>query len=361
MARTPWLTPPLLALTLVGCLGPERLVPLPDFPIGDAGITLPEMPSLVLAEEPPPAPRYTVVGLPRCPRPYWAELELKAMRLAWRNSGEYRKPSVRKREGLQASMIAFAQGDNAAAVAEAEAIRYSVCADGKVVLWRPIDGTGQARLVWRVEEAAPLVVEIPHPVTDLNTLAQGVTVFRRTRARALVVSGTHRCADRRVSGCPGFSGVCSRRRKGREPYRLSDMAHTPESTFHAAHEVLAEIQDEVVFVSLHGMNQPGVVVSDGTDLEVGEEAPAARVARILARTFPGVRTCNGADGVRPAAGLCGMSNVQGLQLNGAPSCHGFATGTSGRFVHLEQSRTLRRRPRFLSKVLLEALGPPTGQ
>ena len=297
-------------------------------------------------------------AVPRCSRALIAQLDTRAMRPPGRDSERYLPPSADERDAFALSLRAFARGDHVAAVAEAAAIRYRVCRDADVVVWAPLDGSGRAHVAWRVGDARPAVVGVPHPLTDLGTLRQGLEVFRRARLRALVVSGTHRCASALPSGCPGATHSC---RAPDEPYRLSDMAHNHETLYHVAHEVLADLAEAPLVLSLHGMNGAGAIVSDGTDHPAQGDGLPARLTRELAGAFPGVRSCNDLPGVPSSESLCGTLNAQGLLVNAeADTCHGVASTASGRFVHLEQSRRLRRRPKVLARVLRRILSDGPG-
>ena len=65
----------------------------------------------------------------------------------------------------------------------------------------------------------PLIIEVPHPVADWFTDPQAVTIFRQSRARALLVAGTHRCANSDFSTCTGQTWACG----PLEAYRVSDV------------------------------------------------------------------------------------------------------------------------------------------
>jgi hypothetical protein len=113
------------------------------------------------------------------------------------------------------------------------------------------------------KSATPLVIEIPHPQADWNTEIEGVEIFRKTNARALLVSGTHRCSNDAFSSCTGITIACGQV----EPYRLSDVGHGVQNMFHAAHKVLVECRSKTVAIQLHGnsvSNCPDIFVSNGT-------------------------------------------------------------------------------------------------
>ena len=111
-----------------------------------------------------------------------------------------------------------------------------------------------------------LVIQAPHPKFDTNTGYQGIFCFRRLGARALFVSGTHRCNHTQYSACSGTTSVCG---DGYESYRISDPAHNTRSVFQAGTEViLSEVEDTTIFVQLHGFakksTDPYVIMSNGT-------------------------------------------------------------------------------------------------
>ncbi|MCB9542055.1 MAG: hypothetical protein H6703_06385 [Myxococcales bacterium] len=306
------------------------------------------------ANWPHPGPsRRALDALTSCRRPWPALLERDRMRMPWKNSGEAPAASHPLRFGLRLSVAALGEDDPAAAEVEADAIRYRLCADADVAVWRPIDGSGHAWLAWRSGPAAPLVIEVPHPLADRRTLEQGKHLFRALGARALLISGSHRCASLELAGCPGQSRICG---AGLEPYRASDVAHNHQSAFHALHEALAAAHPEARFISVHGMGRRGAIISDGTGNQVDSESFVARFAFALAARAEGVTSCNPLVGLPLAPGLCGTSNVQGRHLNGAgETCHGSVERASGRFIHLEQGAKLRRDPTPVVEALREAL------
>lgn len=301
----------------------------------------------------PGPPAEALAELPRCPRPWSALFDPTSMRLPWKNSGDVRPATAAGRQGMTLSIAALDGGDAAAAAVEAAATRYALCVDDRIAIWRPLDGSGDAWLAWRSGPAAPLVIEVPHPLADRRTLAQGRRLFRELGARALLVAGSHRCASFELAGCPGQSRICG---NGLEPYRASDVAHNNHSMFHAMHVALADVHPEAWFVSVHGMARPGAIISDGTGHQTDPESFVARLAHALAARAPGVMSCNPLVGLPLAPGLCGTTNVQGRHLNGGhDTCHAEIEAGSGRFVHLEQGAALRRRPAPVVDALRAAL------
>lgn len=260
-------------------------------------------------------------------------------------SGDYAEPGAVRLAGFDAALGALVGGDVAGAARLAPDAGYDLCrarADVLVLLPRM---RGEARIAYRPATARPLVVEAPHPFYDSGTLEESLVFFETLEARALVASGTHRCASDTPSGCDGRTSACEMTDR---PYVVSDMAHTELSFFHRAHVALAERHTDHVVVSVHGEGGDGGSISDGTSGATTADSRVARLQVALRAAFPGlpITACNAWPGA-PAIEerLCGSTNVQGRHVNGvADACHDAAARASGRFIHLEQSRTLRMAP-----------------
>jgi len=214
--------------------------------------------------------------------------------------------------------------------------------------------TGTDQTVWLLQERAPvergwgavvvnpdadrnLVVEVPHPVFDLDTHTQGTDLFRDTGARALLLAGTARCANAAPSPCDGQSSVCG----SLGPYRVSDMAHVTEAPFQAAHEVLTDRFPDATVLNLHGNGNnrcETVFLSDGVANETSTRVEALRQAlqdQGVQAAHPGTSSCP----------LEGRTNVQGRHTNGSPApCTEAATASAGTFIHVEQRRDFRGSP-----------------
>src|SRR5262245_13949474 len=54
-----------------------------------------------------------------------------------------------------------------------------------------------------------IVIETPHPTADSGTEVEGAAFFLGLSARALLIAGTHRCANTQVSPCSGTTSACS--------------------------------------------------------------------------------------------------------------------------------------------------------
>jgi len=285
-----------------------------------------------------------LAALPECSSPaddaFDAELEDAA-------SSGYSPPEAAMTEAILASLSALRAGDPTAARKAARKAGYTVCkepTDHDVALWHPRTlEEGYARFAWRVRGARPVIVEAPHPHHDLETDEQARLLFERLAARALLMAGAHRCsATETVGACTGTTGVCG---EDDAPYPVSDVAHFDDSIFHAAHVFFSETFGDDWVLSLHGFSESGISVSDGTPVDLPEDAAAARVGAALQAAFPEepVTSCNPYPGAVVEDRRCGTTNVQGRHLNGAPdACAEPATQSSGRFVHLEQSLEVRQ-------------------
>ena len=163
--------------------------------------------------------------------------------------------------------------------------------------------------------ALDIIIETPHSFFDLGTLGEGLTVFQTTNARALLASGTHRCASDTSSPCSGQTQVCTL--FSREPFRISDMAHTDTSFFHAAHLAIADGLPETTILQLHMFLESGASVSNGKKHSITPESPSVRLTQSLTRTLPGelITSCNDYGAGNSEDRVCGTSNTQGRHLN----------------------------------------------
>jgi hypothetical protein len=264
----------------------------------------------------------------------------------------YDHPTGRAADALRHSIRSLVDGAEQTALESAGAAGYAICraieAGPLVFVWRPIvAGTGRAVVAWNAhEDARRIIFQAPHPYYDEGTLSQAVIAFRELRSRAVIVAGTHRCANGAPVVCSGVTEVCGD--GNRQPFRVSDMAHNDETMFQAAHIALAEAFEDDRVVSLHGTGRRSGVVSDGTTDAASADALVARLTHALTAAFPDHPTqpCNAwPGGPATTRELCGTTNVQGRHLNGSSdACMERAPGDpdrTRRFVHLEQSPEMR--------------------
>ncbi|MCG8558727.1 MAG: hypothetical protein MI824_02900 [Hyphomicrobiales bacterium] len=215
------------------------------------------------------------------------------------------------------------------------------------------DASGRGRepaIVVNTRPTLDLIVGVPHAAHERGTPEQAALLVAKAGARAAILSGAHRCASRSFVACDGRTRVCG----ARQPYRTSDVAHNPRSLFHLAHEVMAKAWPGAVVVSLHGMRtdksgvRTSVILSDGTRTpDPRRKSYATRLRYKLAEVFrtPGaVVSCEvTADRRYKPRRLCGTTNVQGRHVNGDRDvCKGGVARGTGRFIHMEQDRSVRR-------------------
>ena len=132
------------------------------------------------------------------------------------------------------------------------------------------------------------------------------------------------------------------------------MAHTDESFFQAAHEVLSDDLPETTIVSLHFFLEPGASVSNGKTQPTTPDSPSAQVTDAMALAFPNelVTSCNDYGAGNHDPRICGTTNTQGRYLNGSPdACGTGASSASGRFIHLEQNATVVNQPGTVAAAL----------
>ncbi|HUJ62874.1 MAG TPA: hypothetical protein VLX92_30435, partial [Kofleriaceae bacterium] len=186
-----------------------------------------------------------------------------------------------------------------------------------------------------------LAVEAPHPLFDTDTELQATAVFVQTGARYLLVAGSHRCADPAASPCSGTTTACG----ASAPYRISDAAHADALPFYAIHAVLSARDASLSFLQLHGNSQPGcpgALVSDCSGAW-SDTGLAATLAAALTSQGVAIGEC-GSGYPTSACDLCGTDNVEARDTAGATTACTQDGASYGRFVHVEQQRSLRTAP-----------------
>lgn len=209
-----------------------------------------------------------------------------------------------------------------------------------------------------------LILQVPHPIFDSNTLEQGALAAPLVRPRLLMIAGTHRNNHPDDSGCDGTQS-------GGDPYRISDVAHHPDNLFHATHVWLTTQQPEAIAIQFHGFCCPGsgsyASLHDDCVLSNGFNAPPPADdftqlwrARIDAQNFlaGGSDLTTAAVFGDDASVLGATTNVQGRISNGVTlglECNTPATGATGRFIHIEQDPDVRAEPLHILTALIEVL------
>ncbi|MCY1020685.1 hypothetical protein [Pyxidicoccus sp. MSG2] len=217
--------------------------------------------------------------------------------------------------------------------------------NGWLVLADTTQGRGGGTFIINLAPARDLWLETPHADSDEGTLRQGAEQLVALGARALLITGANRCAGAAASPCSGTTGVC-----GTTGLRLSDAAHYANTFFTSAHRALRDTYPAGIAVSVHGMDVAGdgpeaAVVSDGTSKDRAGSL-SVRLRDALNQHLPAsprrAFSCNAPDDSGKHRALCGTTNVQGRIDNGAgDACYADALAASDRFLHLEQSATLR--------------------
>ena len=275
------------------------------------------------------------------------------------NSNSYVVPQYELRVHLMESIQAALQGDAQTALQSSTSANYHLCSEESTLIWSAPRGSGGAALALRTHPSAlNVIIETPHSFFDLGTLGEGITIFQRTNARALLSSGTHRCASDTASPCSGQTQVCTL--FSSEDFRISDMAHTDTSFFHAAHLAIADGLPETTILQLHMFLDPGASVSNGKRDETTSDQPSARLAEALTQELPDelVTSCNDYGAGNTEDRTCGTSNTQGRHLNNSDdACEQGASSASGRFIHLEQNVSVIEKTDAISAAILEVFQP----
>jgi len=197
--------------------------------------------------------------------------------------------------------------------------------------------------VTSLEPRRELAIQISHPLNDLDTALQGVSVFKTTRARSFLLTGSHRNANDAISAC-------------QSSYGESDAAHNVENMFHTTTEAMLEwyqtqqLHEELVVIQFHGMGAstcPGVDVYMTYGRSPGNGTPAAGEDILTLQAELEAQHPDWAvvvPGGTPSCTLNATTNTQGRFLNGVALqsvCGTAASGYSGRFIHIEQKRDFR--------------------
>jgi hypothetical protein len=266
------------------------------------------------------------------------------------------EPSQSEREAFTAAMTTALYGG--LPIAEMAALNYETILlrdkiSGRsyiVFVEKQYNARGLGTYILGARPRRNIILEIPHPLFDIDTPEQGASIFEEMGARAMFISGTHRCANAAVSPCtPAGSSACN------GMTRVSDVAHYTQNFFHAAHRATLGLRTPPVVIQLHGNandSLPDVVLSDGTSRNQDERVLANRLRTALRSFNVSAGSCNSqADG---GLALCGGTSVQGRLSNGSTdACTSSAVSSTGLFIHVEQQIDIRREPARLIDALKE--------
>lgn len=321
---------PLAFLLLAGCPDlPDPTIVEPD----DEGPTFDEAP-WVMDER-------VAWELPACAGGVLSALEADVVLPPASGSNGWMAPEDDTRASIVSSWNALMDGDAPLAVGLVAVVGYELCrgddTESNLLLWRPRTGnTGRALIVWRWEDAAPLLVEAPHAFAGPDDLDAAITTFEATGARGLLVSGTHPCANAGTPAC-GTSELCG-------GPSASDPVTNPRSVLHVAHEVFASTWPDDRVVSLVASEEGGVSISDGAIDGADSGALVASLGGSFQAMFPdeSITSCGAAGDLTVEQRSCASASVQARATNGAEdACVDLPSSIDGRFVQVAASSEVR--------------------
>ena len=279
---------------------------------------------------------------------------------------KYQVPTDDQRDAFRAALKHILDGNLQSAADEAATANYDLVsytddnsADTFAIL-REKDSNqhwGGLYVIDLTPERA-LVVQCPHPLYD-GVRVPATDIFIDTHAVVYMQAGTHRNNSPTPSDCDGdLQG---------EAYRISDMAHAPDSLFQAAHDVIEAHFDRTVSLNLHGMadgsDDSDAVVSNGTsDVWIGNS-----LSRDLATRMNEIILADDANDSRYAVShqepgedpnLSGSNNTLGRHTNGSSEPCMTAAVTAvfpERFIHLETDPDVRDAPASNWSFITQAL------
>ena len=211
-----------------------------------------------------------------------------------------------------------------------------------IVLERTPESTSRhwGTFVFNTEPLRPhLVIQSPHARYDSNTGYQSMRVYIHSEARALFITGAHRCNGISASPCDGTFSVCT---GTSEAYRYSDQCHVVKSTFQITNQAMLDDDPDLLAIQPHGFAQqsgdPALIISNGTrytpsgtDYAVAIRDAIQAIDPSLTAKVPHIDL----DWTR----LMGSWNTQGRLMNGSSDpCEDSASSATGQFVHIEQKR-----------------------
>jgi hypothetical protein len=193
---------------------------------------------------------------------------------------------------------------------------------------RPIQ-KGWGLYALRVNSPSTIIVEAPHPLYDRRTPSIALDVYRALDARALLIAGAHRNANRDGS---------------------ADVAHATNSVFQSVHESLSRelgvSSGDVVILQIHGFHTtkhegyPQAVLGFGRNTALAETTVARELEAALTEHGIKVGLCL-EDAWRD---LCGRTNGQGAVSNGAI------------FIHIELDELIRKNDEAFIAAIVQVFG-----
>ena len=274
-----------------------------------------------------------------------------------RGSEAFRQPSERDQTRFTECMRLIFAEDVAQARSCFGAVNYNLSVlrdagtrkDYYVAAERKSNAGGLGTYILDPHYSRNVILEVPHPLFDAGTPEEALLLFQKGGARAIFISGTHRCANLgEASTCGGRTTACSAPGGPRrnEPFRVSDAAHFDQNFFTAAHRATLTLTPQPIALSVHGNTDEPVEaeLSDGTGNPAARNALVIRFRNALVAHGVKAGSCNWAADDPSRFALCGETNVQGKLSNGAQACTQSPRSAAGTFLHIEQRRELRDNP-----------------
>ncbi len=194
------------------------------------------------------------------------------------------------------------------------------------------------------EQGVNAVLQAPHPQYDSYTGSQAIETFLKANTKFLMLAGTRR--DNHTNKSPCTDG----------DYQSSDVSHQTQSLFQVVHQILSDADYDTVFIQLHGFgsatlatlqkqcassNSKLINLSEGINYATSPaENSLMQIMRNTVEAGGQIKACVYGNDTQS---LGGTWNVQARHTNGsADNCLSNATVSSKRFVHLEQSYSVRK-------------------
>ena len=190
---------------------------------------------------------------------------------------------------------------------------------------------GWGLYAFRLASMSNIIIEAPHPLYDKRTPTVALDLYRALDARALLIAGAQRNANRDKS---------------------ADVAHAPESIFQSVHLALSdEIQtssNDVIILQIHGFHSskhegyPDVVFGLGENPLPQEVAIAQKIKDELSEHGISAGLCMGIGS--ELEDLCAKTNVQS------------AVTKEGAFIHIELDEKIRKNDDAFVNALVQVFG-----
>lgn len=199
-------------------------------------------------------------------------------------------------------------------------------------------------------------LQAPHPKRDTFTGTQSIDAFLYTQAKLLMLAGTRRDSSHTLSTCTNGK------------YQASDVAHQTDSFFNIAHKYISDYDDSSVFIQYHGFGKTTLAKLQNqcnTDnplmLNLSESVRYATAENEHSLLHELKRNVEKEGKIKACVygndtkSLGGTWNVQARYTNGSSNtCSSSSVASSKRFIHLEQSYSVRKYHRNEMQIHLKA-------